>query len=99
VVILEAKTSLLPRVRVGVGRERRNRLRRELQWCSHSKQGDFGVVDMHVDGGHVRFVPLVIQFIIRWGQMRVKVIQGDEVLSNEGRSEKQLARRRLCDLG
>jgi hypothetical protein len=65
------------------------RLRRGLQWCSHSKLGDFGVVDTRVDGGHVRFVPLVIQFIIRWGQMGVKVIQGDEVLSNEeGRGEK-----------
>jgi hypothetical protein len=73
----------------GLEARRGTRLRRGFQWCSHSKLRDFGVVDTRVDGGHVRFVPLVVQFIIRWGQMGVKVIQGDEILSNEeGRGEK-----------
>jgi hypothetical protein len=45
--------------------------------------GYLGVVDARVDGSQIRFVPLVFQVVIRWGEMWVKVIEGNEALPNE----------------
>jgi hypothetical protein len=66
-------------------------LRGRLQRCSQSKLRYFGVVNARVDGSHwhVPFVPLVLQVIVRWGEVRVKVIEGnEEVLSYEERRSK-----------
>jgi hypothetical protein len=44
-----------------------------------------GVVNARVDGSHVR---LILQVVVRWGEVRVKVIKGNEVLSYEERRSK-----------
>jgi len=63
-------------------------LRGRLQRCGQSKLRYLGTVDARVDGSYVGFVPLVLQVIIRWREMRIKVIKGNEVLTDEeGRSK------------
>ena len=63
-------------------------MRGRLQRCGQSKLRYFSAVNARVDGSQVRFVPLILQVVIRWGKVWVKVIEGDEVLSNEERRSK-----------
>jgi hypothetical protein len=37
---------------------------------------------------NVRLVRLILQVVVRWGEVRVKVIKGNEVLSYEERRSK-----------
>jgi len=55
-------------------------LRIRLQRGGQSKLRYLGTVNARVDGSHVRFVPFILQVVIRW---RVNVIEVNEVLLNE----------------